>query len=423
MDSPVTKEKLSNGLQILLKEIHNAPLISHWMWYRVGSRDDTTKKSGISHWVEHMQFKGTPLYPSGALDKAIAREGGFWNALTYLDWTTYFETLPASKIELAVRLEADRLSNSLMNHIDVESERKVIISERLGNQNEPLFKLGEKIQSALFRTHPYSHVVIGKLFDLESITRDDLVNHYHTFYIPNNAVLTIAGDFETENMLNLILKYFDRIPPGEIPERHIHQEPAQIMEHHFLLEEPGDTTYLQASYRAPSASQADFFPMAVLDSLLTGPSSLNMFGGGISNKTSRLYLALVEQELAIGISGSMQATIEPFIYSIICILHPKANPEQVIRVIDREIERILVSPPRPEELKRAVKQARALFAYGSESVTNQAYWLGFAEMFDSYKWFVNYLDNLASVTVEDIQRIAHSYLTPERRVLGIFKPA
>ena len=120
--------------------------------------------------------------------------------------------------------------------------------------------------------------------------------------------------------------------------------------------------------------------MTVLDSLLTGPSSFNMFGGGISNKTSRLYLALVEHELAVGVSGGLQATIDPFIYTILSIVHPEANPEQIIETVDREIERISKSPPHLDELTRAVKQARALFAYGSESVTNQAFWLGFAEM-------------------------------------------
>jgi len=161
----------------------------------------------------------------------------------------------------------------------------------------------------------------------------------------------------------------------------------------------------------------------ILDSLLTGPSNLNMFGTGISNKTSLLYQALVEKELAVSVFGGMQATQDPFLYTINTILHPQSRVDDVLAAIDEQILRIQQSAPGSDSLERAVKQARALFAYGSESVTNQAYWLGFAEMFDSYKWFVNYLDNLASVTVEDIQRIAHSYLTPERRVLGIFKPA
>jgi len=189
---PVIRLQLANGLQVLLKEIHTSPVISHWLWYRVGSRDESPGKTGISHWIEHMQFKGTPAFPAGMLDRAIAREGAVWNALTYLDWTTYYETMPAEKIDLALQLEADRMVNSSFSELEVESERTVVISERQGDENEPLFRLGEKVQSAAFQEHPYRHEVIGELADLQSMTRQDLYNHYRTYYIPNNAVLAIA---------------------------------------------------------------------------------------------------------------------------------------------------------------------------------------------------------------------------------------
>src|SRR3972149_10432375 len=151
----ITRLTLSNGLLILLKEIHTSSIISYWVWYRVGSRDEVTGKTGISHWTEHMQFKGTPQFPAGVLDKAISRDGGYWNAFTYLDWTTYFETMPADKIDLGLRLEADRMVNSLFEPDEVESERTVIISERQGGGNEPLFQLGEEVQAAAFRVHSY----------------------------------------------------------------------------------------------------------------------------------------------------------------------------------------------------------------------------------------------------------------------------
>jgi zinc protease len=139
---------LSNGMLVLLKEIHTAPIISHWVWYRVGSRNEISGITGISHWVEHMLFKGTPQFPPTVLDKAISRDGGFWNAFTYLDWTTFFETMPADKIDLGLRLEADRMANSLFDPSEVASERTVIISERQGNENEPLFRLGEELGAA-----------------------------------------------------------------------------------------------------------------------------------------------------------------------------------------------------------------------------------------------------------------------------------
>ncbi|TLM99882.1 insulinase family protein, partial [bacterium] len=182
-----TLARLPNGLTIHLKEIHTAPIISHWVWYRIGSRDEQPGLTGISHWVEHMQFKGSLNFPAGALDKAISREGGFWNAFTHLDWTTFFETLPADKIDLGLRLEADRMVNSLFKEEEVESERTVILSEREGSENEPLFRLGESVQQSAFDHHPYRNEIIGSPEDLHIIQRADLYQHYRANYHPANA--------------------------------------------------------------------------------------------------------------------------------------------------------------------------------------------------------------------------------------------
>jgi zinc protease len=297
MQSGVTNILLSNGLTVLLKEIHTAPIISHWIWYRVGSRDERSGITGISHWVEHMQFKGTPTFPGGVLDKAISRHGGFWNAMTYLDWTTYFETMPSDKIDLALELEADRMGNSLFTPEEVALERTVIISERQGNENDPTFQLSEELQAVAFRVHPYHHEVIGDLADLETIQRDDLYSHYRQYYVPNNAVLAIAGDFKTDVILGRIHQLFDPIPMGAPPYRNSRSEPAQNGERQVRVEGPGETTYMEIAFHVPPAVHPDFLPLTVMDSLLSGPSSLNMFGGGISNKTSRLYRSLVEKEL------------------------------------------------------------------------------------------------------------------------------
>ncbi|HEX7974218.1 MAG TPA: pitrilysin family protein, partial [Anaerolineales bacterium] len=340
----------------------------------------------------------------------------------YLDWTTYFETLPASKIDLGLRLEADRMANSLFAADEVESERTVIISERQGNENEPLFRLGEEMQAAAFRVHSYHHEIIGDLADLETMQRDDLYRHYRNYYVPNNAVLAVAGDFETEAMLERIHTLYEPIPVGGEPRRYHRPEPPQSGERRLIVEGPGETTFIQASYHAPAASHPDFFPLTVLDSLLTGPSSLNMFGGGISNKTSRLYRALVEGELVVSVYGGLQATIDPYLHGITAILHPERKVEEVISALDAEIARLQDAPPPPVELARAVKQARALFAYGSESITNQAFWLGFSEMFAQYDWFTSYLDRLAEVTPQDVQRVAQTYLRPQNRILGIYQP-
>jgi zinc protease len=422
MHSVFTKTQLSNGLVVLLKEIHSAPIISHWVWYRVGSRNELPGITGVSHWVEHMQFKGTSEFPASILDKAISRDGGYWNAFTYMDWTTYFATMPADKIDLVVRLEADRMLNSDFKTDDVASERTVIISEREGNENEPLFKLGEEIQAAAFRVHPYHHEIIGDLSDLQTMQREDLYRHYRTYYVPNNAVIAVAGDFETQAMLDRIKELFEPISAGGVPPGHIRPEPPQPGERRVTVEGPGETIYLQMAYRAPAAASEDFFSLSVLDSLLTGPSNLNFFGSGISNKTSRLYRALVEGELAVSVYGGLQATIDPYLYTITVILRPERTVEEVLSTVEAEIQRLRESPPPVEEVCRAVKQARAIFAYGTESITNQGFWMGFSEMFAAYDWFQNYLEALEKVTPEDVQQAAQSYLRLQNRTMGVYMP-
>lgn len=422
MQNSITKTHLENGLLVLLKEIRIAPIISHWVWYRVGSRNERAGITGVTHWVEHMQFKGTPEFPAGVLDKEISREGGIWNAFTYLDWTTYFETMPTDKIDLALRLEADRMLNSLFDPDEVASERTVIISERQGSENEPLFRLSEEMQAAAFRVHSYHHEVIGDLVDLQTMQRDDLYEHYRTYYVPNNAVLAVAGDFETESMLARIRQLYEPIPAGSELSWQSRTEPPQPGERRVSVEGPGDTTYIQVSHRVPAATHPDFYPLTVVDSLLTGPSNLNLFGGGISNKTSRLYRALVEKELAISVNGGLQATIDPFLHTITIIVHPQRTTDEVLAQLDDEIHRLQNAPPSPEELSRAVKQARALFAYGSESTTNQAFWMGFAEMFSTYDWFTNYVERLAAVTPEDVHRVVQTYLAPQNRLVGVYTP-
>lgn len=422
MTDTLTQTTLSNGLKVLLKEVHTAPIISSWLWYRVGSRDEIQGRTGVSHWVEHMQFKGTEQFPANLLDKAISREGGTWNAFTYMDWTAYFETMPADKIDLALRLEADRMQNSRFLPEEVASERTVIISEREGSENEPLFLLGEAIQQTAFRIHPYHHEVIGDMADLRSITRDDLYNHYRMFYVPNNAVMAVAGDFDTQSMLGRIRDLFEPIPAGGEPTRLARPESAQNGEVRLSVEGPGSTSYVQVCYRFPPASHSDFFPLAVLDSLLAGPSNLNMFSGGISNKTSRLYRALVDKEYVVSVHGGAQATIDPFMYTITMTIHPRRKPEEALAALDREIQRVKEEKVTKEEITRAIKQARALFAYGSENITNQGFWLGYAEMFSEYSWFETYLDRLSAVTVKDVQRVANAYFQPQRRVVGTYIP-
>lgn len=414
---------LANGLTVLLKEIHTAPLISHWVWYRIGSRDEPVGKAGITHWVEHMQFKGTPRYPDGILDKMIARTGGTWNAFTHMDWTTFYETLPAEQLDLALELEADRMINAVYDPEEVDSERTVILAELAGNLNEPFYRLNDAVQKAAFDRHPYRNEVIGKVEDLEAIQRDDLYAHYQKCYQPANALVAIAGDFDSQEVRKKISDLYGPLPAGQaIP--HL-QEPEGLLpdERRIVLEGASNATFMNLAYRAPAAADPDFFAFTVLNSLLCGPTSLNMFGGGgISNKTSRIYRALIEKELTISAYGGLQATIDPFMYELSMTLRSDRTPEQVLQALDEQIQRLQDELPSTDEIARAVKQARAMFAYGSENITNQAFWLGYAEMFANYAWFTQYLERLEQVTPQDVQRIAQIYLDPQRRAVGVFLP-
>lgn len=420
--APAFQTRLRNGLQVRLKEVHSAPLISTWIWYRVGSRNETAGMTGASHWVEHMQFKGTPAYPARVLDRAIARDGGVWNAFTWLDWTAYYETLPSDQADLALKLEADRMCSSLFAPAEVEAERTVIISERQGHENEPTFRLAEELQSAAFRVHGYHHEVIGDMVDLERMTRDDLYQHYLKHYVPSNAVLAVAGDFKIRRMLDQIREHFGPIPAAPAPVFESRPEPPQPGEKIVNVEGPGETPYIKVAYRAPEARHDDFLTMAVLGSVLVGASSFNFFSGGISNKTSRLYRALVEGEVAASVRGGLAATIDPYLYTLHITVRPDRTVEQALKVLDHEIEKLLTGPIEAYELEKAVKQARALFAYSSESVTNQAFWLGFSEMFADLSWFETYLERLERVTPQQVWQCAQTYLQPSQRIVGCYRP-
>lgn len=418
----VTCHQLSNGLTVLLKEQHSAPVISWWVLYRVGSRNERTGQTGVSHWVEHMMFKGTEMFPAGELDKAISREGGSWNAQTSMDYTAYHETMPADRIDLGLRLEADRMVNSRFSAEDVESERTVIISEREGSENSPLFWLGEEVRSSAFRVHGYHHEIIGDMSDLHTMTRDDLYGHYRKHYMPNNAIAVAVGDFNSDAMLKRIEELYGAIPGGEAPQLFSRSEPEQFGERRVMVERPssGSTAFLEMAYRVPAATHDDWFKLAMLNSVLTGPSGMG--GGSIDNKTSRLYKAMVETELTVDVDGGLQASIDPYLYDLVATIRDGRTHEEVEAALDIQIERIVNENITQTELDKARKQARALFAYSTERVTAQAIWLAFAENFDSYTWFENYLPRLEAVTILDVRDAAERYLRPQNRTVGWLIP-
>lgn len=418
----VLKTTLDNGLVVLVKEEHSAPVASFWVWYRVGSRNEHLGITGISHWVEHMLFKGTPTFPKGVVDKAIAREGGVFNGMTGYDSTTYFATLPADRIELALRIEADRMVNSLFDPDEVASERSVIISERQGTENDPEFLLNEELMAAAFRVHPYGTDTIGHICDLETMTRDQLHAHYRTYYAPNNALAVAVGDFDADDMLRLVEQHFGAIPGGPDVPPVTAVEPPQRGERRVVLEGEGNVAYLQMVFHAPTVHEPDFFALTALDAALTGASGMTFLGGGLTNRSSRLYKALVATELATSICGSLVPTVDPFVYNLSAVVRAGHTPAEVEKALEAALAHAVAESVTPDELTKAIKQAKARFAYSSESVTGQALWLGFSEMFADYTWFENYIANLSAVTVEDVQRVAQEYFQQSNRTVGWYVP-
>jgi zinc protease len=418
----IERQTLDNGLTVLLRENHHAPVTTFWVWYRVGSRNEVPGITGIAHWTEHMLFKGSEAFPNGQIDKQIARNGGMMNAFTSLDFTTFFETLPADRIDLGLRIEADRMVNAIFDPEETALERTVIISERQGSENQPTFLLGEEVVGAAFRVHPYHHETIGDMCDLETITHADLCRHYQTHYGPDNAIVVAVGDFDAPQMLGRIQELFGPIAARSNPSPVNRTEPPQRGERRVDLEGPGATAYLQVAYHAPAARESDFSPMVILSAILTGASGMSMFSAAPPNRSSRLYKALVETGLAAGVSGSLWPALDPHLYSILATVRTGRGLDEIESALDAEIERALAEPISQDELETAIKQARAQFAYSSESVTNQGFWLGYTSIFADTDWFEQFLDRLAAVTVKDVHRVANLYLPRRNRTVGRYVP-
>lgn len=418
----LTQTTLANGLQVILRPGRRAPVASFWVFYRVGSRNETPGHTGISHWVEHMLFKGTERHPRGAFDKAVARAGGVFNGMTGPDWTVYFETFPAERIELALQVESDRMANASFDTNETELERTVILSEREGSENSYFYRLHEEVQAAAFRAHSYRNPIIGWPADLHAMTRDELYAHYRTYYTANNAVVVVTGDFDPDAMLMQIERYFGELPPGLPPPPVRIQEPPTRAERRVVLRGDDPTAYYLQAFQAPPALHPDFFPFVVLDSVLGGAKGMGLFGGSGNNRSNRLYRALVERQLTVDVSSSFGPTLDPGLFTISATLAPDIEHRQVETAIWQEITAVQRDGVAPAEVERAIKQTRAQFAYSSESVTYEAFWLGFSQVVASLAWLATWDEQLRTVTPADVQRVAQTYLTPDRQTVGYYVP-
>lgn len=418
----LTQTTLDNGLQVILHETHVAPVASFWIYYKVGSRNEGPGLTGVSHWVEHMLFKGTERFPAGEFDKAVARAGGLFNGMTSQDWTTYFETFPSDRIDLALEVESDRMVNSIFDPEETESERTVILSEREGSENSYFWLLNEEVQAAAFHVHPYRHPIIGWKEDLHSIQREDLFLHYQTYYTAGNAVAVACGDFATDDMLGRIGERFGALSPGPAipPVRGV--EPVQQAERRVMLRGADPTGYLILSFPAPPAQHPDFFPLVVLDSILSGAKGMGLLGGSTNNRSNRLYQALVDTGLAVSADTSFRPTIDPGQFSFYVTLAPDVEHAPIEERIWSEVGRIQAEGVRGDELEKAIKQTRTQFAFSNESVTYQAYWLGFSAVVAGVDWLLNWTDTLTAVTSEDVRRVAATYLRRDAATIGQYHP-
>ena len=421
----VREARLDNGLKVLIKEMRGSSLASVWCWYRVGSGDEPAGLTGISHWVEHMNFKGTEQIPRDRMKGIIEKFGGMWNGYTWVDQTTYLETASSAALDQMLFIEAQRMSASLFEPAECEAERTVVISELQGGENDPEQLLDIEVTATALRVHPYGHPTIGWLHDLQSMTRADLYNHYRRFYVPQNATLVVVGDVDSDEALRAVERQFGSIQgrPAALYRRP--QEPPQLGERRVVVERPGTTGYLKIAYPAPSAHEADFFALLVLDAVLTGAKGLSLWSGfrdAPPQRTSRLYTALVERGLASVVAGTLLPTRDPFLYTLSFTAVEGVSLSALEETVLAEIERVRADGITPLELARAKRQLRARLVFENDSVTSVAHQLGYFETVAGPGYLEQIEWRIQAVTLEQIASAARRRLGAATRTVGWFRP-
>jgi zinc protease len=421
----VHEQHLDNGLKVLVQEIRTAPLVSVWCWYGVGSGDEAPGLSGISHWVEHMNFRGTRNIPGARMKGIVERFGGMWNGYTWIDQTTYLETAGKAALDQMLFIEAERMSHSLFDPKACESERTVIISELQGGENDPEQLLDMEMTATALRVHPYGHPTIGWLQDLHSMTRDDLYAHYARHYHPGNATLVVVGDVDTNDVLRRAAHHFADIPEGSRTRRNRVQEPPQLGERRVLLEREGTTAYLKFVYPAPAVRDRDFFPMLVLDAVLTGAKGLSLWAGFRGNppqRKARLYTSIVDSALASSVSGLILPTIDPYLYTVSFTANHGIPLDALEDAANREIERVRTCGVTEAEVARAQRQLEARLVFETDSVTNIAHQLGYFETVAGAGFYPELRRCIRTVTAAQVSETARRRLRTTQRTVGRFQP-
>jgi len=402
-------------------EAHHAPVVSLWVWYHVGGRNEVPGTTGMSHFLEHMLFKGTPAHPKGDLDRLLARYGAQWNAFTNEDVTCYYETIPKARYATALELEADRMRNALISLEETEAERTVIVSEREGLENDPSFLLGEELQAVAFSRHPYGQGVIGSKDEIKLMSRDGLYAHYRRFYAPNNAYVVVAGDDDAAHLADMAASAFAGLEPSkELGEPPRAPEPPQHGERRIVVRRAGGTLPLvMMAYRVPRATDPTAPALTALAVALSGTS-----GGsdGASGRSSRLHRAIVEKGLATDVDASFRLTKDPNLFWVDATLRPEITHADVERALLAELERIAREPITEAEFARVRRQLMAATAFATDTVTWRAYRCGEILSTGAAASIADWYDKLAAVTREQIQAAAAATFSERSRNVGWFVP-
>jgi zinc protease len=433
-DSGVREFRLDNGLKVLLVENRVAPVATVLVLYKVGSRNEAVGYTGSTHLLEHMMFKGTPLFNktrNTQIAGTLHKIGADFNATTWYDRTNYFETVPSDKIELAIRLEADRMRNSYIADADRQSEMTVVRNELERGQNEPSSVLDEAVYAAAFREHPYHHPTIGWRTDVEGVPTARLKAFYDTFYHPNNATAIVVGDFVEDEVLDLIARYFGEFPtsPEPIPEVYT-SEPPQEGERRLVIRRAGELALVQIAFHTPGAlgqmnvlSNAELATRAADTSIQNDIYPLIVLSVSLSHGiTSRFYQALVETQIAVSASTNVDQHRDPGLFTAHAMVTPGIEPEKAERAMLDELGRVAAEGLTDAEIEKAKQQIAAHEAFGRDGTFNVAVQMSEAEAVADWRFFQYYGENVSRVTAEDIKRVAGKYFTEENRTVGTFIP-
>jgi zinc protease len=404
---------LPNGLKVILLENHRAPLVTFQVWYPVGSRNEAWGKTGLSHMLEHMMFKGTEKIGPEEFSRIIQENGGNDNAFTSRDYTAYFENLSSDRVQVAIDLESDRMQNLLLRQEDFRTERMVVMEERrLRTEDNPTAFLSEQLEATAFQIHPYHWPIIGWMEDIARFTLEDLKAYYRTYYNPVNAFLVVVGDFKKEELLPKIERAFGFISKGMTPHQDRDKDPPQNGERRILVKKEAQLPFLIMGYHVPNLSEPDSYVLEVIATILSG------------GKSSRLYQSLVrEKRLVLGADADHSLiSRDPSLFTLSAELLPGKDWAEVEKALNHEVERLQREPVGERELEKAKNQLEASFVFGQDSLFYQAMLLAQHEIALNWGAIDDYIPFIRKVTPEDIQRVTKRYLTPDNRTVGVLIP-